>query len=260
MPTESAMDEWVETPVRWDEATGVAIGELLADDPRHVCLLPVGATEQHGPHLPTGTDTFVATLLCDHVSRRTGALVLPVLSIGASFGHGTTFPGTLSAAPEELAGQVRRTVEWATNSGVRRLLVVNAHVGNTAALAIAGDHLRLEREDVRVGVANWWELDEWVATQVSADGEDWHANRAETSLLLALAPQLVNMAAAKSADDPDRSDGLVFRYTARRLSRNGVTGNPSSATPELGSRLLERIIDALVEIVERGRDEEPPLG
>jgi len=138
-------------------------------------------------------------------------------------------------------------------------LLVNAHVGNAAALAIAGDHLRLEREDVRVGVANWWEIDEWVATQVSADGEDWHANRAETSLLLALSPEMVDMSAAKSADDPDRSGGLIFRYTARQLSRNGVTGSPSSATPELGYRILERVVGAFVDLVKRARDEEPPL-
>jgi creatinine amidohydrolase len=244
---------------RWEQLTGPFIGQLLADDPRHVCLLPVGATEQHGPHLPTGTDTIVATLLCDEVSRRTGALVLPALSLGASFGHGTTFPGTLSAAPEELAGQVRRTVEWAIYSGVRRLLLVNGHVGNTAALSIAGDHLRFEREEARVGVANWWELDEWVAKEVSADGDDWHANRAETSLLLALMPSLVDMSAAVAADDPDRSDGLIFRYTARHLSRNGVTGSPSSATLELGAGILDRVVASLVEMLAHARDEEPPL-
>jgi creatinine amidohydrolase len=248
-----------DAPVRWDQSAGPVIGQMLTEDPRRICLLPVGATEQHGPHLPTGTDSIVATLLCDEVSRRTGALVLPVISLGASFFHGTAFSGTLSATPEELSGQVRRTVEWATYSGVRRLLLVNAHVGNVAALAIAGDHLRLEREDVRVGVANWWEIDEWVAAQVSSDSEDWHANRAETSLMLALSPEMVDMSAAKSADDADRSGGLIFRYTARQLSRNGVTGSPSSATPELGYRILKRVVGALVDLVKRARDEEPPL-
>jgi len=259
MSNAPGMDESPGRPRRWEQLTGPDIGQLLADDPRQVCLMPVGATEQHGPHLPTGTDTIVATLLCDEVSQRTGALVLPALSLGASFGHGTTFAGTLSAAPEELAGQVRRMVEWAAYSGVRRLVVVNAHVGNTAALSVAGDHLRLEREDIRVGVANWWELDDWIAREVSADGDDWHANRAETSLLLALAPQLVDMAKAATADDQDRSGGLIFRYTARQLSRNGVTGRPSSATGELGTRIRERVVAALVELLKRARDEEPPL-
>jgi creatinine amidohydrolase len=253
------MEESPSRPRRWEQLTGPDVGQLLADDPRQVCLMPVGATEQHGPHLPTGTDTIIATRLCDEVSGRTGALVLPALSLGASFGHGTTFAGTLSAAPEELAGQVRRTVEWAVYSGVRRLVVVNAHVGNTAALSVAGDHLRLEQDGIRVGVVNWWQLDEWVTREVSADGEDWHANRAETSLLLALTPEFVDMSKAATADDHDRSAGLVFRYTARELSTNGVTGRPSSATPELGIRIRERVVAALVELVKRARDEAPPL-
>lgn len=259
MSTAPGMDESPGRPRRWERLTGPDIGQILADDPRQVCLMPAGATEQHGPHLPTGTDTIIATLLCDEVSRRTGAVVLPVLSLGASFGHGTTFAGTLAAAPEELAGQVRRTVEWAAYSGVRRLVVVNAHVGNTAALSVAGDHLRLARDDIRVGVVNWWQLDEWVTKEVSADGEDWHANRAETSLLLALTPELVDMPKAATADDHDRSGGLIFRYTARELSTNGVTGSPSLATPELGTRIFERVVAALAELVKRARDEEPPL-
>jgi creatinine amidohydrolase len=259
MSIASGLDESPGGPRRWEQLTGPDIGQLLAEDPRQVCLMPVGATEQHGPHLPTGTDTIIANLLCDEVSRRTGALILPALSLGASFGHGTTFAGTLSATPEEVAGQVRRTVEWAAYSGVRRLVVVNAHVGNTAALSVAGDHLRFEREDIRVGVVNWWQLNEWVAKEVSADGEDWHANRAETSLLLALTPELVDMSKAATADDRDRSGDLIFRYTARGLSTNGVTGRPSSATLDLGTRLRERVVAALVELLKRARDEEPPL-
>src|SRR6202050_3703424 len=73
-------------PVLWDHLTWPEIGALVASRPTEIALLPVGATEQHGPHLPTGTDTIIATLLCDQVSQRTGALVLPALSLGASFG------------------------------------------------------------------------------------------------------------------------------------------------------------------------------
>jgi creatinine amidohydrolase len=259
MPTQIGEVESYDDPVRWNELTGPAIGRMLANDPRHVCLLPIGATEQHGPHLPTGTDTIIATLLCDEVSRRTRALVLPPISLGASFFHGTTFSGTLSASPEELAGQVRRTAEWATYSGVQRLLLLNGHVGNRAALTIAVDYLRLDHPDVRIGVANWWEINESVASRVTADGEDWHANRAETSLLLALAPEMVDMSAAEGADDPDRTSGLVFRYAARHLSRNGVTGYPSSATRELGFRILEDVVGTLVDVVHRAKSEEPPL-
>ncbi len=93
-----------------------------------------------------------------------------------------------------------------------------------------------------------------------ADGDDLHANRGETSVMLAVAPELVDHDEMMRADDPDRTADLVFRYTAPSLSTNGVTGRPSEATPELGRMLLERTADALAGMVERGRVEEPPLG
>jgi len=93
-----------------------------------------------------------------------------------------------------------------------------------------------------------------------ADGADVHANRAETSVMLALAPELVDRERMMAADDPDRTSGLVFRYTAPALSTNGVTGRPSEATAALGEKLVALVARGLAERVERGRLEEPPLG
>ena len=80
----------------------LAAAAARADRGQEVGLVPVGATEQHGPHLPTGTDTIVAGALCDAVGERTGALVLPAIPLGVSYGHGTVLPGTLSLTPELL--------------------------------------------------------------------------------------------------------------------------------------------------------------
>lgn len=246
-------------PVRWSDLAWPEVGSHLGGAPTEVGLLPVGATEQHGPHLPTGTDTIIATALCDAASERTGAVVLPPVALGCSYGHGTQLPGTLSVSPEELALVVRRTVEWAAGSGLRRFLVVNAHFGNHFALMCATDHLRHGRPDLRTGVVGWWSLDPGIQAEVLADGDDIHANRAETSVMLALAPHLVHRDRMGGADDPDRSTDLVFRYTATSLSTNGVTGRPSEADEELGARLVGRAVDALARLVERGRTEEPPL-
>jgi len=79
-------------------------------------------------------------------------------------------------------------------------------------------------------------------------------------VMLELAPELVHLDRMADADDADRTDGLVFRYTVPSLSTNGVTGRPSEATPELGTKLVDLTVDALVDLVERGRTEEPPLG
>jgi creatinine amidohydrolase len=245
--------------VRWEDLTWPEIEGLLRDRPREVALLPVGATEQHGPHLPTGTDTIVARGLCEATSAVTGAPVLPALALGCSYGHGTELPGTLSLPPERLAEMVVDAVRWASHSGVRRVLAVNGHFGNQAALSVAADHLRHDHPDLRFGVLNWWTLTPAIAAQTLADGEDVHANRAETALMMALAPEHVRFDQLPLADDEDRTDGLVFRYTAPVLSRNGVTGRPSEANPELGSKLLSEVVDVLCDAVRRGRVEEPPL-
>lgn len=237
--------------------------ELAADRVRgdgEVGLVPVGATEQHGPHLPVGTDTIIANALCDAVSARTDAPVLPEIPVACSYGHGTVLPGTLSLTPELLAAVCRQYAEWAATSGLQRLLFVNSHFGNSAALSIATDHLRLFRPDLRVGVVDWWSVDDEVARETVLEGDDVHAHRAETSLMLAIAPDLVRLDRLATADDPDRTGELVFRYTAPALSTNGVTGRPSEATVELGRRLFDRAVVAIADRVERGRTEKPPLG
>jgi creatinine amidohydrolase len=93
-----------------------------------------------------------------------------------------------------------------------------------------------------------------------ADGEDWHANDAETSLMLALAPEMVREDLLAKADDPDRTRGLVFSHPVNRTSLNGVTGKPSAATREKGQRLFEWMVEDLSETIRRALTETPPLG
>ncbi len=247
--------------LRW---TDVAWPDLTMPEPEgggfEVGLVPVGAVEQHGPHLPTGTDTLIATAVCEAAAGQCAAPVLPAIPIGVSYGHGTVLPGTLSLSPRLLAEIIQQYALWAATSGLRRLLFVNAHFGNTSAIATATDQLRLFRPDLRVGSVDWWTADPIVRAEVLSDGADIHANRAETSVVLAIAPQLVRLDRLRDADDEDRTADLVFRYTAPALSANGVTGRPSQASAELGEKLLSLAAKAIADRVVRGRTEEPPLG
>lgn len=119
-------------PRRWADLPTPALGAVPAGDDRHVALVPVGATEQHGPHLPVGTDTIVARSLAERVSGVTGSLVLPEVALGVGEWHGTALAGTLAATPEAFLATVDTVCTWAVSSGVRRLPFLNGHVGNTA--------------------------------------------------------------------------------------------------------------------------------
>jgi creatinine amidohydrolase len=92
-----------------------------------------------------------------------------------------------------------------------------------------------------------------------ADGEDWHANDAETALMLAVAPDMVRTELLADADDPDRTEGLVFAHPVNRTSRNGVSGMPSRATAANGAQWFAWMVEDLSAIIRRGMIEEPPL-
>lgn len=242
----------------WASATWPEIGEALKDGGR-VVLLPVGATEQHGPHMGCGMDTQIGTSLCEAVAQATGALLLPSVPYGCSLGHSRRWPGTIAISPTTLIDFVVQIGSWAHHSGARRLFLVNSHVGNAAPLRCALEVLRAEYDGLMVALLNTPSLDPQVRAAHFDDAEDWHANDAETSLMLARAPELVRPDLLAEADDEDRTAGLVFAHPVNRTSRNGVTGAPSQATPEKGETLFAHMVEALSDLVRRGSTESPPL-
>jgi creatinine amidohydrolase len=227
----------------------------LVDSGETLCLLPVGATEQHGRHLPVATDTQIATAVCRAASARTGVPVLPALAIASSQAHTSKWPGTIALPPRLLIEVVVAAARWIRASGFRRLLLVNGHVGNAAPLRVAVDEIRHEGE-LRVGLVSWYDLTEEIAAAVTEDADDWHAHRAETALMLHLRPELVRLEDVR--DDPDRTGGLVFSYTVAETSVDGLTGAPSLATAEEGGRLFDAVVTALADRVDAARVEEPP--
>lgn len=220
-------------------------------------ILPVGATEQHGPHLPINTDTLIAGAVCTLASALTSAPMLPALSYGVSLGHTEKWAGTFSLYHETLIHSVREIATWLVATGGKRLLIVNAHCGNDAALRCAVDRLRFDFPNrLYVAMRNTWQLTPAIAAQFSADGADWHANAAETALVRFIAPESVREI---SADDPDRTAACVFPHMVAHTSTNGVTGAPSLATTEQGAALLAAMGSALAGVIGAARTEVPPL-
>ncbi len=242
----------------WAERTWAELPKDLAAAGR-AAILPVGATEQHGPHMGCGMDAVLADRLCAEVAKRTGVPILPALPYGCSLGHSRRWPGTIPLQPATLMALVKEIGDGAYVSGVRRLFMVNTHVTNAAPLRCALEMLRAEHDDLMVTLVNSPEVSARVRAVYFADADDWHANEAETSLMLALSPEMVRPELMAAADDPDRTQSLVFAHPVNRTSKNGVTGSPSRATVANGRLWFEWMVQDLSVLVTRGLIETPPL-
>jgi creatinine amidohydrolase len=206
-----------------------------------------------------GMDTVLAEHLCAAVSARTQVPLLPGMPYGCSLGHSRRWPGTIALKPALLIELVKQIGDWSYFSGVRRLFIVNTHVTNKAPLRCALETLRAEHDDLMIALFNSATVSPRVRDAHFADGDDWHANEAETSLMLALAPEMVRPNLLSISDDPDRTKGLVFSHPVNRTSKNGVTGMPSRASADNGKQLFEWIVEDLTALVMRGMIEKPPL-
>ncbi|WP_433490370.1 mycofactocin biosynthesis peptidyl-dipeptidase MftE [Nocardia grenadensis] len=212
------------------DLTSPDVAALRATAP--VLVVPVGATEQHGPHLPLSTDTDLAVALCAGVAARCPqVLVAPAIAYGASGEH-AGFPGTLSiglAALELLIVELCRSA----TATFERIVLVNAHGGNIEALRRAVDLLRRESRDIRLFLPR--------------HSGDAHAGRTETSLQLALAPDRVRVDRAEPGDIRPLADILPQLRSGgvAAVSANGVLGDPTGATAAEGARLLDLLISQL---------------
>lgn len=223
-------------------------------------LLPIGATEQHGPHLPIAMDTLLAEAVCHKASDITNIPVLPALSYTVSQGHSPKWPGTFSLRHETFIATLREITSWAVATGWKKILFINTHFGNDAPARVAVDQLRLTyMGELQIAFLNAFQLTDPIWKEYTKDAEDLHANQAETALMLHLYPELVQRDKLSYCDDPDRTTDTVFSYPVAQTSLNGVTGEPSKATAEEGKQLFESIIEALVKTIHKALTEEPPL-
>ena len=241
-------------PVRWSAMTLEEVGE--AAEAGAIAVLPVGATEQHGPHLATGTDTLLADHVATAAAERTGDVVLPALPYGCSLGHTDAWPGTLSLHPRTMTAVVTELGRWVHSSGFRKLVIVNGHATNGPPCQSAILELRHELPDLRPRFVSIFDLTPEIAARYTEDAPDFHANEAETSMLLHLDESQVHP--QRMVDEPDRTVDRVLSYPMPAVTRTGVVGAPSAASRERGAELVGRLVGEMAELLRRARAESDP--
>lgn len=171
-------------PLILQEMSWPEVKQYLANS--DMVIIPLGSTEQHGPHLPLGTDCFEALEMSKQISARTGVMVAPVIMIGYSPYH-SGFPGTISIRSETLEQVLFEATEYLIKYGFRRIMFFNYHGGNNPTQAHLIERLNQSTEAVAISIGEGSQIQ----NQAPVDSFDYHAGVDETSIMLFLHPEMV---------------------------------------------------------------------
>lgn len=239
--------------VEWAKLTGPKIRAVAARGDA-LAVLPIGSLEQHGPHLPVITDTASASAAAIRAARLVAdempVLVLPGLWTGMSEHH-LPFGGTISLNFDELRGVLSGVVRSLRAIGFARLLIVNGHGGNIDPLSVAARELAHEYGLPVIACTPWFLTRQRVAEIADTKETPAHACEGETSIMLAIAPELVRTEnfdeAVRQRPDPVPTYEGFSRFWSfsERAPVTGVRGDPRTATAEKGERFLDMQAEAL---------------
>lgn len=232
-----------------ETATWEECRDFLARQP--CAILPLGATEQHGPHLPQNTDTILAAALARGVAERSRGLVLPCLPVGYSWVW-RNFPGSLTLSFDTFRAVIKDLARSLDRNGCRALLCLTAHAANPQPLKYTAREL-VDELPLRVLHLCYPGLSEVLA---DADSPTWrpgnfHAEEFETSLMLHLRPDLVRMERAVREYPPPSLDYEHSSLEMGALSRSGVFGDATVATAERGERWLTACVTHITALWEQ---------
>jgi creatinine amidohydrolase len=231
-------------PHALDEMSWVDVAAHLARDAR--LIIPIGALEQHGPHLPLGANTLIATRVADDLAQQFGVLRAPAMSYGVNYYGGTrpvgrAYAGTATLRQKTLHRVLNELLAAWELHGIQEFILLTAHRHEPHLDALA----TLITRTARVRVVSLWDVE--VADLLESQPGPLHADEAETSVLLHLYPDLVRMDRAR---DAPLSPAALLRYRQGRLPTppaegSGIVGNPLSASAEKGRRIYERVVGAV---------------
>ena len=210
-----------------------------------VALIPVGSMEQHGPHLPLGTDWYIASHIATEVSETDDRLLLPGVQVGVSEEH-SQFWGTLTVSPEALRDHAIAQARSLASHGLKRIVFVNGHGSNGAPLEAAARSLR--EEDVFGFVFNWWQSVSSTLAELFPDPTA-HAGSIETSLMSVIRPELVRSDRFDAASSVGQwgayVEGVLVGADAADFTEQGNVGDPRLADAAKGRRVLSAACDSL---------------
>lgn len=243
----------------WDRLTSEQITELDRDIP---VVLPVAATEQHGPHLPVATDRLIGEHLLARVdaAMTEDVLILPTLAVGCSLHH-MDFDGTLSLSHDTFAVYVEEVLGACAAQGFRNLVIANSHGGNRAIGGVIVERLGDTYDEHRVAMLTWWTAaaDALLPLNETGPGGVGHACEFETSLMLLIAPELVRTDRLPApANQPTfpwatgdmlRGARATLYSTMQDLTPTGAWGDPRSATAAKGEAITAAVVAAYTEIL-----------
>ncbi len=211
-------------------------------------ILVVGSTEQHGRHLVFGSDVFQPWEIARRLSERTGVLLAPPLNYGMSLHH-LGFPGSLSLRPQTLADIIMDLLESAYEHGFRRILLLNGHGGNVAAIQMALQGALHELHGMEVRLSSWWREPEVQAIFAEAfpEGSPAHADGGETSVVMAIRPDVVRLDRAAHSPDAPRGRFLTRQVFVEDYPHGVIGGDPREASAEVG----EQVLSTAVQVYER---------
>jgi creatinine amidohydrolase/Fe(II)-dependent formamide hydrolase-like protein len=256
-PPQKNKDHTVDqTRYRWGELTWPEARDRFQQV--DIALLPVGALEQHGPHLPLDTDAYDAEYLALQVAEACSdpkPLVLPNIPYGVSYHH-DEFQGTVSISNDTLAKLVYDIGISVAQNGIKKLVIINGHGGNSPALNYAAQMINRDAHIfVCVDTGETSDVDIYKMVETP---NDVHSGEIETSTSLAIRPHLVKMDLARREvpefssrylDFTSKRGVLWYAYT-RKISNSGVMGDPTKASAGKGKKIWEIIITHLVALVE----------
>jgi creatinine amidohydrolase len=219
---------------------------------RTIALLPVAATEQHGPHLPLAVDAIINAAVIDAMLEaapvNSPVLVLPAQNIGLSEEH-NRFPGTLSLTAETLITAWSEIGESVARAGVKTLVIFNSHGGNPPVMDIVARRLRGQCGLLAV-TANWYDLVDIEDLFTETERRHGiHGGAVETSILLHLHPELVDMTKAVEFMVLSPTGGPSFAWETQDLNETGAVGDAASATAAIGELIVQRAADGLAALL-----------